>query len=243
MEDRRMLGMVRKAIEDFKLIEDGDKVALGLSGGKDSMTLLYCLAKIRRFLPQKFELYAIMIDLGFKDLDQDELKSVVDFCKEIEVELHIVKSDIAEIVFDVRKEKNPCSLCANMRRGGVNKKAKELGCNKVALAHSSDDFVETFLLSFMYEGRLSTIQPETYLSRMDLKVIRPLLYCDEADIIKFAKSFPILHNPCPADKNTKRQYMKDLIKDLSKDNEKVYSMMKTAIYNTEEYNLFDTVKK
>ena len=238
-----MLGTVRKAIEDFNLIEDGDKIGLGLSGGKDSMTLLYCLAKIRRFLPRKFELFAIMIDLGFKDTNQQELQSVIEFCKEIEVELHIVKTQIAEIVFDVRKEKNPCSLCANMRRGSVNQKAKELGCNKVALAHSSDDFVETFMLSFMYEGRLSTIQPESYLSRIDLKVIRPLLYCDEKDIIKFAKDFPILHNPCPADKNTKRQYMKDLIKELGKENKMVYSMMKTALYNTEEYNLIEKPQK
>ncbi|MEG1520487.1 MAG: tRNA 2-thiocytidine biosynthesis TtcA family protein, partial [Clostridia bacterium] len=151
MDDQRLFGMVRKGIEDFNLIDDNDKIAVGVSGGKDSLTLLYALANIQKFLPKHFELEAIMIDLGFAETDQNKVAEVAQFCQSLNVKLHIVKTEISTIVFDLRKEKNPCSLCANMRRGSLNKKAKELGCNKVALAHSADDFVETFLMSLIFE--------------------------------------------------------------------------------------------
>ncbi len=211
MDERQLLGGVRKAVEDFDLIKSGDKIAVGVSGGKDSLTLLYALAKLSRFLPEKFELIAIMIDLGFEETDREQIEKIRAFAKTLGVTLHVINTDIGKIVFDVREEKSPCSLCAKLRRGALNKAAKELGCNKVALAHSIDDFIETMLLSLTFEGRISTIPAESYLTNVGLFVIRPMMYIDEKDVISFSKDFPILFNPCPADKHTKRQYIKELV--------------------------------
>lgn len=217
MDEKQLLGGVRKAVEDFNLISDGDRIAVGVSGGKDSLTLLYALAKLSRFLPKKFELVAIMIDLGFEETDKERIEEIRAFAKNLGVTLHVIPTDIGKIVFDIREEKSPCSLCAKLRRGALNKAAKELNCNKVALAHSMDDFIETMLLSLVYEGRISTIPAESFLTNTELFVIRPMMYIDEKDVISFSKDFPILHNPCPADKHTRRQYVKELVAKLDEE--------------------------
>lgn len=233
---QKILSSLRKASQTYSLIQDGDKIAVGISGGKDSLTLLYALNEYKKFSPEKFSLVAIAVDLSGGKNDYDQIS---EFCKNIDVEFKVIPSNVFEVVFDIRKEKNPCSLCANMRRGLLNSSAKLLGCNKVALGHHKDDFIETFLISLFFEGRLSTFKPKSYLSRVDLNVIRPLIYCDENDIIRVSKDFPVLINCCPADKHTQRQSAKDIIKDL----DKLYPNSKDKIFNallhTERYNLLD----
>lgn len=213
---RKMQSAARRAITDFNLIEDNDAVAVGVSGGKDSLTLLYVLAAMRVYMPQKFTVKALMLDLGYK-CDTSEFER---FCEKIDVECIIKQTDIANVVFDVRHEKNPCSLCAKMRRGALNELAVESGCNKVALGHHFDDVIETFYMSLIYEARLSCFDAKSYLDRVGVTVIRPLIYIEEKDIINFAEreKLPIIHNPCPADGFTKRQYVKNLLADLERDN-------------------------
>lgn len=213
---RKMQSAVRRAITDFNLIEDNDAVAVGVSGGKDSLTLLYVLAAMRVYMPQRFTVKALMLDLGYK-CDTSEFER---FCEKIDVECIIKQTDIANVVFDVRHEKNPCSLCAKMRRGALNELAVESGCNKVALGHHFDDVIETFYMSLIYEARLSCFDAKSYLDRVGVTVIRPLIYIEEKDIINFAEreKLPIIHNPCPADGFTKRQYVKNLLADLERDN-------------------------
>lgn len=217
MKLQQLLSYTRKAIDDYSLIDEGDKIAVGISGGKDSLALLYALAGLHRFYPKKFTLEAISVHLGFDGLD---LSPIAKLCEELEVPFTIVPSTIADIIFQQRKEKNPCSLCAKMRKGAFNEKAKELGCNKVALAHHRDDIIETSLMSLLYEGRYYSFPPKTYLDRMDLTVIRPLLYVTEADILGFRNLYelPVQKNPCPADGYTKREYVKNLVKQLEKEN-------------------------
>ena len=238
MKLQELLSKTRRAVDQYGLIDDGDKIAVGLSGGKDSLALLYALAGLRRFYPKKYDLVAITIDMGL-GLDEDEVNAVRKVCEELDVPYHIEKTQIGEVVFDVRKESNPCSLCANMRRGALNSTATALGCNKVALGHHADDLIETFFLSLFYESRLSTFSPKTYLSRINLSVIRPMILVREIEIIGFTKGKPIIHNPCPADKNTKREYMKTLLKTLEKDNKKLRENILGAITNPDRYNLFD----
>ena len=216
MNLQQLLSPARKAIEDYEMINDGDKIAVGLSGGKDSVTLLYILAGLKRFYPKKFELVAITIDLGL-DYDQKEVESLKNLCAELNVEYHIVPTDIYQILFVERKEKSPCSLCSKMRRGALNTKAIELGCNKLALGHHADDLIETLFLSLFYEGRLSTFEPITYLSRANMTVIRPMIYIEEKNIRAFSKDKPVIFNPCPADKHTQREYVKNLINQIKKD--------------------------
>lgn len=231
MELQRLLSHVRKAVDDYHLIDDGDKIAVGISGGKDSLTLLYALNSLKRFYPNKFEIYAVTVDLGFGNLDLEPIRSLCDFLK---VQYTIIGTDIAKIVFDDRKETNPCSLCAKMRKGALNEKIKEMGCNKVAYAHHKDDVVETMLLSLIYEGRFHTFAPKTYLDRMDLTVIRPLLYVKEADVIGFTNKMklPVCKSPCPADGNTKREYVKQLLKSLEYETPGTRERMFTAIVNS-----------
>ena len=182
MKLQQVLSYVRKAIDDYHMIEEGDKIAIGISGGKDSLTLLYALHGLKRFYPKKFEIHAVTVDLGFHNVDFEKIQEL---CEELQVPYTIVKTDIAKIIFDDRKEENPCSLCAKMRKGALNDAMKELGCNKIAYAHHKDDVVETMLMSLIFEGRLHTFSPITYLDRMDLTVIRPLMYMSEADVIGF----------------------------------------------------------
>lgn len=207
---KRMLSRVRRAVDDYGMIQEGDRIAVGVSGGKDSLTLLCVLAALRRFYPKRFELTAVSLHMGYNGMSFDKVKEL---CKELEIPYVVKDTDIAEVIFDVRKEKNPCSLCAKMRRGGVNDLAVELGCNKVALGHHNEDVLETFFLSLFFEGRLNCFSPMTYLSRRDIHVIRPMIYVPEGDIKGFARrqNLPIVHNPCPMDGVSKRQDMKEFI--------------------------------
>ena len=207
---KRMLSRVRRAVDDYGMIQEGDRIAIGVSGGKDSLTLLCVLAALRRFYPKRFELTAVSLHMGYEGMSFDKVKEL---CKELEIPYVVKDTDIAEVIFDVRKEKNPCSLCAKMRRGGVNDLAGELGCNKVALGHHNEDVLETFFLSLFFEGRLNCFSPVTYLSRRDIHVIRPMIYVPEGDIKGFARrqNLPIVHNPCPMDGVSKRQDMKEFI--------------------------------
>ncbi|MBQ4098749.1 MAG: tRNA 2-thiocytidine(32) synthetase TtcA [Clostridia bacterium] len=238
MNLQQLMSKTRRALEQYKMIEDGDKIAVGLSGGKDSMALLYVLSGLRRFYPKKFELVAITVDMGL-GLDENEVLAVKKVCEELGVYYHIEKTQIGEVVFDVKKESNPCSLCANMRRGALNSAAVNLGCNKVALGHHADDLIETLFLCLFYEGRFSTFSPVTHLSRANLTMIRPMIFLREMEIIGFTKDKPIIHNPCPADKNTKREYIKTALKNLEKDNKKLRENVLGAITHPERNNLFD----
>lgn len=230
MDTQRLYSFTRRAIDDYQMIDDGDHIAVGISGGKDSLTLLYALKGLMRFYPKKFQLHAITVDLGFDNLNLEEIRR---FCEDLEVPYTILPTQIAQIVFEDRKETNPCSLCAKMRKGALNEKIKELGCNKVAYAHHKDDVVETMLMSLIFEGRFHTFSPKTYLDRMDLTVIRPLLYMNEADVIGFVNKyhFPVVKSPCPADGNTKREYVKNLLRRLNQENPGVKERMFTAIVN------------
>ena len=230
MKLQQVLSYVRKALDDYHMIDDGDKIAIGISGGKDSLTLLHALSRLRRFYPKQFEIHAVTVDLGFQNLNLMEIEAL---CRELDVEYTIVKTDIAQIVFEERKESNPCSLCAKMRKGALNTAIKEAGCNKVAYAHHKDDVVETMLMSLIYEGRFHTFAPVTYLDRMDLTVIRPLIYMNEVDVIGFVNKYqvPVVKSPCPADGHTKREYVKNLLRDINLETPGVKARMFTAIQN------------
>ncbi|NLL79997.1 MAG: tRNA 2-thiocytidine(32) synthetase TtcA [Clostridiales bacterium] len=230
MRLQQVLSVTRKAIDDYQMIQEGDKIAVGISGGKDSLTLLYALHGLKRFYPKRFEIHAVTVDLGFDNLN---LEKIIALCEELKIPYTIIKTDIAQIVFEDRKESNPCSLCAKMRKGALNQAIKEQGCNKVAYAHHKDDVVETMLLSLIYEGRFHTFSPVTYLDRMELTVIRPLLYMNEMDVIGFVKQnqVPVVKSPCPADGNTKREYVHKLLKQLIQENPGVKERMFTAIQN------------
>ena len=212
-ELKRILSYTRRAVEDYKMIEEGDKIAVGVSAGKDSLTLLCALAQLRRFYPKKFELIAITVDMSFPDTDFEGIKAL---CRELDVEYHIAKTEIYSIIFEQRREKSPCSLCAKMRRGVLYNTAKELGCNKVALGHHFDDAVETFMLNLFFEGRIGCFSPVTYLSRIDLTMVRPLIYAPEKDVRYFANKseLPVVKSNCPADGNTEREEMKKLLREL-----------------------------
>lgn len=233
---QQILSPLRKAVDDYKMIDSGDKIAVGLSGGKDSLTLLTALAGLRRFYPNKFELIAITVDMGL-DYDKNEVEALKKYCADLGVEYHIEKTQIAEVVFDVRKEKSPCSLCANMRRGALNSAAVALGCNKVALGHHGDDMVETFMLSLTYEGRISTFSPVTYLERANISVIRPMIYLREYEVASFGKNLPVLHNPCPVNHKTKREYVKNLLKDIRKEIPFANDNILNALTHEERINL------
>lgn len=217
MKLQQLYSYTRKAIDDYHMIEEGDRIAVGISGGKDSLTLLYALHGLMRFYPKKFTIEAITVDLGFKNLDVARVQAL---CDELQVPYHVVKTEIADIIFEQRKESNPCSLCAKMRKGALNDKAEALGCNKIAYAHHKDDIIETMMLSLIYEGRFHSFSPYTYLDRMKLTVIRPLMYVNEADVIGFQNKYelPVVKSPCPMDGNTRREYVKQLIKQLNLEN-------------------------
>ena len=205
---------MRKAVDDYKMIAEGDKIAVGISGGKDSLTLLTGMAALKRFYSNKFEIVPIAVSLG---LGADYSK-VSEYCQSLGTPLQIVETQIGEIIFDERKEENPCSLCSKMRKGALNDAASDMGCNKIALGHNKDDIVETFYMSLFFEGRIHTFAPVTFLDRKELYSIRPLMYVKEGEAASFARqnNIPILKNPCVADGYTKRQEIKELIYDLSK---------------------------
>ena len=216
MKLQQLLSYTRRAVDDYHMIQEGDKIAVGISGGKDSLAMLYALHGLKRFYPVHFEIEAITVDLGFPDFD---LSGIRDLCEEMGIRYTVVPTDIYEVIFHIRQESNPCALCAKMRKGALNQVIKETGCNKIAYAHHKNDVIETMLLSLIFEGRFHTFAPVTYLDRMDLTVIRPLMYVDEADIIGFQHkySLPVCKTPCPADGATRRQEVKELVARLSKD--------------------------
>ncbi|MGL4791726.1 MAG: tRNA 2-thiocytidine biosynthesis TtcA family protein [Anaerotignaceae bacterium] len=215
MKHQKLLSYVRRAVQDYKMIEEGDKIAIGISGGKDSLCTLVALKDLQRFYPKKFEIEAITVSLGFKNADYS---GVQELCDKIGVNYTVVNTEIGRIIFDERKEKNPCSLCAKMRKGALNDAAENLGCNKVALGHNKDDIVETFFMSLIFEGRINTFAPVSFLDKKKLHSIRPLMYVSEKEARSYVKKngINIVKSPCPADGNTKRQEIKELIEELSK---------------------------
>ena len=212
---KKVVSLTRSAIEEYNMIEDGDKIAVGVSGGKDSLVLLCALAELSRYYPKKFTVTALTLDMGYKS-DYSKIQAL---CDSLGVEFKVKYTNIKEIVFDIRNETNPCSLCAKMRLGSLNDFAIENGCRKVALGHHNDDVLETFLLSLMHEGRIHCFSPVTYLDRTQIYQIRPMIYVRERDIRGAARNhdIPVIHNECPADGYTQREYMKDLIKRLEKE--------------------------
>lgn len=231
---------MRRAITDYNMIEDGDKIVVGVSGGKDSLLLLSALKAFQRFSPACFELSAITVDMGFKDASEAEKQALSAYIDNLGVPYYVVETDIAEIIFESRKESNPCSLCSKMRRGALNNKAIELGFNKLALGHHADDVVQTMLLSLLYEGRFSTFQPVSYMDRSGITLIRPLIYTSEADVKGVVRKLelPVLHNPCPANKHTQREYVNNLVKRLTEEVPFARERMLGAIYHPERANLW-----
>lgn len=227
-EMKRLLSFVRRAVSDYNMIEDGDRIAVGVSGGKDSLTLLEVLSEMRRFYPKKYEVVAVTVDMGFDGSDFSEIE---EFCRRLKIEYKIVKTEIAKIIFDVRQESNPCSLCSKMRRGSLHAAAQELGCNKVALGHHYDDAVETFMMNLFFEGRLGCFSPVTYLSNRKITLIRPLIYAQEKDVTYFARrrTLPIVISPCPEDHATERENMKKLLLELEKNNKGLRHRIFTAM--------------
>lgn len=230
MKLQQVLSYVRRAVDDYGMIEEGDRIAVGISGGKDSLTLLYALHGLQRFYSRHFEIHAVTVDLGFQNLNLDRIKEL---CAELGVSYTVVQTDIAQIIFEERKETNPCALCAKMRKGALNQAIKKAGCNKVAYAHHKDDIVETMLMSLIFEGRFHTFSPVTYLDRTEITVIRPLMYMNEVDVIGFVNKYnlPVVKSPCPADGYTKREYVKELLRKLNLENPGVKERMFTAIQN------------
>ena len=222
---QKMMGLMRRCIDDYHMIEAGDRIAVGVSGGKDSLTLLTVLAALRAYYPKPFELEALSIDMGLGGMDFAPVEAL---CRELDVPFTLRHTEIGKIIFDYRKEKNPCSMCAKMRRGALNDLILEHGFNKVALGHHFDDAVETMLMSLLYEGRIGCFEPVTYLSRTGVTQIRPMLYVGEQAIEHFAArmQLPVVHNTCPADKHTKRQEVKELIVTLQAQ----YPDLKTKIF-------------
>jgi len=210
----KLAGHVRRCIDDYDMIDEGETVAVGVSGGKDSLTLLCVLYELAKYHPAKFNIHAVTLDMGIEGMD---FNPVIDLCKVLDVPFTLFVSPIARILFDERKEKNPCSLCAKMRRAALGNMITELGINKIALAHHYDDAIETFMLSLIYEGRLHCFQPVTYLDRTDVTQIRPMLYVEEKAIKRFVKeeNLPVVHNPCPMNGISKREEIKTLIKSLA----------------------------
>ncbi len=222
---QQILSRLRRCVEDYDMIQAGDRIAVGVSGGKDSLLLLYAMARLQKFYPRPFELHAITVHPGAPEMD---FSPVAALCAELSVPYHLVRTEIFPILFDRRREKNPCSLCAKMRRGAMHNAMRELGLSKVALGHHMDDAVETFFLSLFYEGRLSCFQPVTDLDRTGITQIRPLLYCGEGMIRNAALRYhlPIVPNPCPADGNTRRQEVKELVARLSQE----YPRLKDRVF-------------
>ncbi len=235
MDIQKLLAPFRRAVTDFSMIADGDRIAAGVSGGKDSLTLLALLKAYQRFSPEKFSLAAVTVDMGFEGADFGPIEN---YCRENGIDFYLVKTNIAKVIFD-KTPNNPCSLCSKMRRGALNTKLNELGFNKLALGHHMDDIIETFFLSLFFEGRLSTFAPLSYLSRSGVTLIRPLIYIGERDTAAFAKTLPVVKNPCPADKHTQRQYMKELIRSVQENIPYAKERIFGAVTHPERYNLWD----
>lgn len=230
---QKILGYIRRACQEFDLIEDGDRIAVGVSGGKDSLVLLTGLAHMRRFYEKKYEIVAITLDPRFGGEDGD-YSAVAELCERLGVEFHLLRTDIAEIVFDIRKEPSPCSLCAKMRRGALHDAAKRYGCNKIALGHNNDDAIETFMMNLFKEGRIGCFAPISYLSRKDITMIRPLVFAPEYAVQSCARrnGFEIVRSKCPADKHTNRQTTKEMLAKMEREDkgikQRIFGAMRKA---------------
>lgn len=233
---QKILSTLRKAVEKYRLIEDGDRIAVGVSGGKDSLVLLKALKMFQRFNIYKYDIVAIVIDIYSGNEDYSHIQN---FCNELGVELVVEKTDIHQVVFDERKEKNPCSLCAKMRRGALNGVASKYNCNKIALGHHLQDVIETFFLSLLYEGRLSTMKPKSYMSNSKMTLIRPLFLTHERNIVSASRDFPVKKSKCPADKNSKRQDVEKLIENINQLIPDSKKRVESAIISCESYNMLD----
>lgn len=231
---------MRRAIQDYKMISDGDRIFVGLSGGKDSVLLLSALAAYKKFSPEKFSLEAVTVDMGFKDAPQAENLALTEYCRSLGVERHIVKTDIAEIVFEAREESNPCSLCAKFRRGALNSEINRLGGGKLALGHNADDVAETMIMSLIYEGRFSCFSPTAFMDKSGVTLIRPFIYIEEHDIAHTVKTLnlPLVNNPCPQNHVSQREYAKNLIKHICKEVPFAKDRILGAIYHPERANLW-----
>ncbi len=231
---QQLLGRVRRCIEDYRMIEAGDRIAVGVSGGKDSLVTLLALARLRRFLPTPFTLEAITLEMGMPDMDYTP---VAQLCEDLEVPYTRINVPVYEILFEERKEKNPCSLCAKLRRGSLNTALTERGISKIALGHHYDDAVETLMMNLLFEGRIGCFQPVTFLDRTGVTQIRPLLYCHEEEIQRIAnrEKLPVVHNTCPIDGHSRRQEVKELLASM----EKTYPDLKQKIFGAmQRYPLY-----
>lgn len=235
---KEVLGCLRRADQDFHMISPGDHVAVGVSGGKDSLLLLYAMALYRKFSPNPYTLSAITLTMGMEPFDLTGVRSL---CEELEVPYFVRETEIGKVIFEDRREKNPCSLCAKMRRGALCDYARELGVNKLALGHHRDDAIETLFLSMLFEGRIHTFHPVTHLTRSGLTQIRPLVYLPEKYVIHMAKtlSLPVVHSPCPANGHTKRQEVKELLADICKKYPNAKELLLSALRNQEQYGLWE----
>lgn len=233
---RKILSLMRKLIEQYNLIENGDKIAVGVSGGKDSLTLLSALKEYQKYINPNFQIEAIAVDLSNGKMDYSSIEK---YCQTLQVPFHLINSNVFEIIFEIRKQKNPCSLCANMRRGLLNTAAKNLGCNKVALGHHADDLVETFLMAMFFEGRLYGLQPKSYLSKTKLTVIRPMLLIEENEIKKASKNMPVIKNLCPQDHFSQRENAKKILQKLNENYPNSKNKILNAIINSKRYNLWN----
>lgn len=232
MDTQKLLSYMRQCIKKYNMIQNNDYIAVGLSGGKDSYALLQGLAELKKFYPEKYELCAIYVNLGIKDQTKN-VETMEHYCNSINVPFFVVNTDIYSIVFEERKEKNPCALCAKMRKGALNQKALEIGCNKIAYAHHKDDFIETSIMSLFYEGHYYCFPPVTQLDKTGLTLIRPMFYITEREIQGYAykSNFPIIHNPCPADGKTKRETVKQYIKETEKQFPNIRKNLTAALVN------------
>lgn len=238
---KKVLGALRRADERFGMIDDGDRIAVGLSGGKDSMLLLYALHLYQLFSKKSYDLLAVCVDLGFGNYDIEIIRS---FAERLKVPFAAIDTQIAEIVFKVREEKNPCSLCAKMRKGALYRTAHELGCNKAAFGHHMDDCIETFMMNLMFAGRVATFAPKAHLTRQDITLIRPFIFLREWDIKGAVNKtdIPVAKNPCPQDENTKRQELKDFIKHVDSIYPHASERIATAISNVNTYDLWNIIE-
>lgn len=230
MKQQKLLSLIRQAIEDYNMIEDGDRIAVGVSGGKDSLTLLHAMKLLQSFYPKEFELFAITCNVGFEGM---EFSGVADFCRSLEVPYEQVDTQIAEIVFRENKDERPCSLCAKLRKGAMYKRLGELGINKIAYAHNKDDFIETALMSLIYEGRFYAFPPVTVLPEAGVTVIRPMMYVPERGVANFVTSqgIKVVKNTCPVDGSTKREYAKQLMEQINRDTPGAKDRIMHAIVN------------
>jgi len=239
---KEVLGCLRRADQDFSLIESGDHVAVGVSGGKDSLLLLHALALYRLFSKKPYTLTAVTLTMGLEPFDLSGIRAL---CERLEVPYVVRETRIGKVIFEDRKEKNPCALCAKMRRGALSDLCREIGANKVSLGHHRDDAIETLFLSMFYEGRIHTFQPVTHLTRSGLTQIRPLIYLPEKHIIHMAKKLelPVVPSPCPANGRTKRQDMKNLLTDICRKIPNARELLLSALQNEAQYGLWEKQKR